>query len=77
MTKIEQLVKRYEFVRKMWVNSHTPTEEDEWYQKLVFLEDEIKKYRETLNKTRKGASELGSEVMAKYIGFGEKGSQEG
>ena len=38
MNKIEQLVKRYEFVRKMWVNSHTQAEEDEWYTKLCLIE---------------------------------------
>ena len=77
MSKLEQLVHRFEYVRKQWVNASNKEAEDEWYNKLVFLEDEIKKYRETLNKPRKGNAELGSSVMAKFIGFGEKGSQEG
>ena len=77
MTKIEQLVHRFEYVRKQWINATTKEAEDEWFQKLVFLEDEIKKYSETLNKPRKGTSELGSEVMAKYIGFNKNGNQEG
>ena len=76
MSKLEQLVHRFEYVRKQWVNASNKEAEDEWYNKLVFLEDEIKKYRETLNKPRKGSSELGSEVMAKFIGFGEKKAEE-
>ena len=72
MSKLEQLVHRFEYVRKQWVNASNKEAEDEWYDKLVFLEDEIKKYRETLNNPRKGTSELGSEVMVKFIGFGEK-----
>lgn len=76
MSKLEQLVHRFEYVRKQWVNASNKEAEDEWYNKLVFLEDEIKKYRETLNKPRKGSSELGSEVMAKFIGFGEKRAEE-
>lgn len=69
---IDILLKRYYTIRKAWVNSHTPEEEQEWYDKLQIIEKEIKAY-----KARKGASDLGSDVMAKYIGFGEKGSQEG
>lgn len=76
MSKLEQLVHRFEYVRKQWVNASNKEAEDEWYQKLIFIEDEIKKYRETLNKPRKGSSELGSEVMAKFIGFGEKRTEE-
>lgn len=69
---IDILLKRYYTIRKAWVNSHTPEEEQEWYDKLQIIEKEIKAY-----KARKGTSDLGSDVMAKYIGFGEKGSQEG
>ena len=76
MSKLEQLVHRFEYVRKQWVNASNKEAEDEWYQKLIFLEDEIKKYRKTLNKPRKGSSELGSEVMSKYIGFGDKRAEE-
>jgi hypothetical protein len=72
MSKIEQLLKRYEHIRKGWVNSRTPEEEQEWYDKLQMIEKEIKAF-----KARKGGSDLGSEVMAKYIGLKEKGSQEG
>lgn len=72
MTKIEQLVHRFEYIRKQWVNATTKEAEDEWYDKLQTIEKEIKAY-----KARKDASELGSEVMAKYIGLKEKGSQEG
>ena len=76
MSKLEQLVHRFEYVRKQWVSATTKEAEDEWYNKLIFLEDEITKYLETLNKPRKGTSELGSEVMARYIGFGEKRAEE-
>ena len=76
MSKLEQLVHRFEYVRKQWVNANNKEAEDEWYQKLVFLEDEIKKYRETLNKPRKGTSELGSEVLCKYIGLKENKAEE-
>ena len=69
---IDILLKRYYTIRKAWINSHTPEEEQEWYDKLQIIEKEIKAF-----KARKGTSDLGSDVMAKYIGFGEKGSQEG
>ena len=72
MSKIEQLLKRYVHIRRGWVNSRTPEEEQEWYDKLQMIEKEIKAF-----KARKGGSDLGSEVMAKYIGLKEKGSQEG
>ena len=69
---IDILLKRYYTIRKAWINSHTPEEEQEWYNKLQIIEKEIKAF-----KARKGTSDLGSDVMSKYIGFGEKGSQEG
>lgn len=72
MTKIEQLLKRYNFIRKCWVNSHTPEEEQEWYEKLQIIEKEIKAF-----KSRKSTSDLGSSVMARYIGLSEKSAQKG
>lgn len=66
MSKIEQLLKRYEHIRKGWVNSRTPEEEQEWYDKLQIIEKEIKAY-----KARKDTSDLGSSVIAKYIGMNE------
>lgn len=70
MTKIEQLLKRYNFIRKCWVNSRTPEEEQEWYEKLQIIEKEIKSY-----KAHKSTSDLGSSVMAKYIWLNEKSCQ--
>lgn len=72
MTKIEQLLKRYNFIRKCWVNSRTPEEEQEWYDKLQIIEKEIKSY-----KARNNTSELGTSVMGKYIGLNEKSCQKG
>ena len=72
MTKIEQLLKRYNFIRKCWINSNSPEEEQEWYEKLLIVEKEINAF-----KARKGTSDLGSSVMAKYIGLSEKSCQKG
>ena len=72
MTKIEQLVKRHEFVRKMWVNSHTQAEEDEWYAKLQMVEKEIKAY-----KARKDTTDPASNAMAQFIKFGIEKPTEG
>ncbi len=69
---IDILLKRYYAIRKAWINSTNADQEKEYFDKLQIIEKEIKAF-----KARKGSSELGSEVMAKYIGFGEKGSQEG
>lgn len=63
---IDILLKRYYTIRKAWINSHTPEEEQEWYNKLQIIEKEIKAF-----KARKGGSDLGSDVMAKYIGMNE------
>lgn len=70
MTKIEQLLKRYNFIRKCWVNSRTPEEEQECYDKLQIIEKEIKAFKD-----RKSTSDLGSSVMARYIGLSEKSCQ--
>ncbi len=72
MTKIEQLLKRYNFIRKCWINSHSPEEEQEWYEKLLIVEKEINSF-----KARNNASDLGSSVMAKYIGLSEISGQKG
>lgn len=72
MTKIEQLLKRYNFIRKCWINSNSPEEEQEWYEKLQIIEKEIKSF-----KARNNDSDLGSSVMAKYIGLSEKLGQKG
>ena len=72
MTKIEQLLKRYNFIRKCWINSNSPEEEQEWYDKLQIIEKEIKSF-----KARKGTSDLGSSVMARYIGLNEIKPQKG
>ena len=69
---IDLLLKRYNTIRKAWTNSRTPEEEQEWYDKLQIIEKEIKSF-----KARKGTSELGSSVMAKYIGLSEKSGQNG
>lgn len=67
MTKIEQLVKRYEFVRKMWVGSHNPKEEQEWYDKMLLVEKEIKKYKAIMETKNPAAN-----AMAQYVKFGIK-----
>ena len=67
MTKIEQLIKRYDFVRKMWVNSHTQAEEDEWYNKMLLVEKEIKAY-----KANREAKNPAANAMAQYVKFGIK-----
>ena len=78
MTKQEILLKRFNFIKQMWLNTKEGSpEQEEWEKKMDICLKEMKKYRETLNKPRKGTSELGSEVMVKYIGLKEKGSQEG
>ena len=64
---IDILLKRYYAIRKAWINSTNADQEKEYYDKLQILEKEIKAF-----KARKGSSELGSEVIAKFIGFGEK-----
>ena len=72
MTKIEQLVKRYEFVRRMWVNSHTKAEEDEWYNKMLLVEKEIKAYKASIEAKNPAAN-----AMAQYVKFGIKGGLNG
>jgi hypothetical protein len=67
MTKIEQLVKRYEFVRKMWVGSHNQKEEQEWYDKMLLVEKEIKKYKASME-----AKNPAVNAMAQYVKFGIK-----
>ena len=69
---IDILLRRYNAIRKAWTNSRTPEEEQEWYDKLQIIEKEIKNY-----KARKSTSDLGSSVMAKYIGLSEKSCQKG
>ena len=69
---IDILLRRYNTIRKAWINSRTPEEEQEWYDKLQIIEKEIKSF-----KARKGTSELGSSVMSKYIGLSEKSCQKG
>lgn len=69
---IDILLKRYYAIRKAWINSTNADQEKEYYDKLQILEKEIKAF-----KARKGSSELGSEVMAKYIGLKENNAQEG
>ena len=68
---IDILLKRYYTIRKAWINSTNTDQEKEYYDKLQILEKEIKAF-----KARKGTAELGSEVMAKYIGLKENGSRE-
>lgn len=67
---IDILLRRYNTIRKAWKNSRTPEEEQEWYEKLQAIEKEIKNY-----KARKFTSDLGSSVMAKYIGLSEISGQ--
>lgn len=67
---IDILLRRYSTIRKAWTNSRTPEEEQEWYDKLQIIEKEIKAY-----KARNNASDLGSSVMAKYIGLSEISGQ--
>lgn len=64
---IDILLKRYYAIRKAWINSTNADQEKEYFDKLQIIEKEIKAF-----KARKGSSELGSEVLCKYIGFGEK-----
>lgn len=69
---IDILLRRYNTIRKYWTNSRTPEEEQEWYDKLQIIEKEIRDF-----KARNNASDLGSSVMAKYIGLSEKSGQKG
>ena len=68
---IDILLKRYYTIRKAWINSTNADQEKEYYDKLQIIEKEIKAF-----KARKGSSELSSEVMAKFIGFGKKKAEE-
>ena len=63
---IDILLKRYYAIRKAWINSTNSDQEKEYFDKLQIIEKEIKAF-----KARKGGSELGSEVMVKYIGLKE------
>lgn len=65
MTKIEQLVKRYEFVRRMWVESYNPQEEQEWYDKMLLVEKELKKYKASMEAKNPAAN-----ALAQYMKFG-------
>ena len=69
---IDILLRRYNTIRKSWTNSRTPEEEQEWYDKLQIIEKEIRDF-----KARNNASDLGSSVMAKYIGLNEIKAQKG
>ena len=69
---IDILLRRYNTIRKAWTNSRTPEEEQEWYEKLLIVEKEINAF-----KARNNASDLGSSVMAKYIGLSEISGQNG
>ena len=68
---IDILLKRYYAIRKAWINSTNAEQEKEYFDKLQILEKEIKAF-----KARKGTSELGSEVMMKYVSFGLKGTKD-
>lgn len=69
---IDILLKRYYAIRKDWINSTNDDQEKEYFDKLQIIEKEIKNY-----KARNNASDLGSSVMAKYIGLSEKSGHKG
>ena len=67
---IDILLRRYYAIRKAWINSTNADQEKEYFDKLQIIEKEIKNY-----KARKSTSDLGSSVMAKYIGLSEISAQ--
>lgn len=69
---LDILLRRYNAIRKAWTNSRTTEEEQEWYDKLQIIEKELKEYKASNN-----ALDLGSSVMAKYIGLSEISGQKG
>ena len=69
---IDILLRRYYAIRKAWINSTNADQEKEYFDKLQIIEKEIKSF-----KARKCTSDLGSSVMAKYIGLSEKSGQNG
>ena len=69
---IDILLRRYNTIRKSWINSRTPEEEQECYYKLQIIEKELKEY-----KARNNTSDLGSSVMNRYISLSDKSGQNG
>ena len=69
---IDILLRRYYAIRKAWINSTNADQEKEYFDKLQIIEKEIRDF-----KARKCTSDLGSSVMAKYIGLSEKSGQNG
>lgn len=62
----EILLNRFKHIKQMWLNSIEGSEEQKE------LEDKMDICLKELKKARNNASDLGSSVMAKYIGLSEK-----
>lgn len=45
MNKLESLVKRYEFIKKMWVNSAGTSEQSQWEKQMEQIIEEMKKWQ--------------------------------
>ena len=47
MTKLESLVKRYEFLKKMWLNSAGTSEQSQWEAQLEQIINEMNTYQKS------------------------------
>lgn len=47
MSKLESLVKRYEFIKKMWVNSSGTSEQSQWEAQLNQIIQEMETYKKS------------------------------
>ena len=47
MSKLESLVKRYEFIKKMWVNSSGTSDQSQWESQLNQIIQEMDAYKKS------------------------------
>ena len=71
MTRQEILLNRFKNIKQMWLNA--PEGSDLQKEAEIKMEICLKE----LKKARKSTSDLGSSVMAKYIGLSEISGQKG
>lgn len=68
MHKLESLVKRYEFIKKMWVNSAGTSEQSQWEAQLEQIIKEMNDYQKSHGAFLATPSE---KVMAMYALYTE------
>lgn len=64
MSKLESLVKRYEFIKKMWVNSTGTSEQSQWEAQLNQIIQEMEKWQTSHRNNAR--IDYGAQVMTMY-----------